>query len=348
MSQDIEKLHEQVARAQTIALFGHENIDCDAIGSILGLGTILESMGKECRYFTPTPLAQSMERIPGSEKIVTTFDYGTYDLHIFCDFTPYERIKSFTIDTPEHALYFDEATRIVIDHHIDDARANSWTLLTIKDTESTSNCGRLYEIAMRIRPEYITADVATYRYMGLLTDSGNFMYGKDANGERDFQIAGGLLAHGARKSWLIQKLFYNNSPALLSIGQKILEHATLDHHTLYTYYSHQDLLEYHLSDSDTEVVQIVLKSMTWYAVYLRLRHMGTYRSGSMRSGYLTDGQRVSVQEIARTFHGGGHMYAAGFTTPIDPWLSIPDDAQRIVSLINTQAHHQITSRIKST
>lgn len=333
-------LRTRIESAQNIALFGHDNIDCDAVWSILGFGRLLEKMWKNCSYFTTTAPAKSMSFIHGIEKVRTDFDYAPYDLVFFLDFTPYDRIRKCTLDSPEHTAYFDATYKIIIDHHMDDERIQAQSL-EIKDINSTSNCGWLYEICTQLRPEHIDSDIATHWYMWLLTDSGNFMYGKDENAERDFMIGAGLLRHGARKAWLIQKLFYSNKPSLLDIAQKILGNAHLEQHTLYTHYTIDDLHANELGDDDTEVVQIVLKSMTWYAVYLRLRYMGTYRAGSLRSGYLDDWRRISVQQIARLFEWGGHDYAAGFGTPSDPNLSMEDDIKRIVAIVNKAAQEQI-------
>jgi phosphoesterase RecJ-like protein len=49
-------LQNTVEKAQCIAIFGHDNPDGDAIGSMLGLGRLLEKMGKKVFYFaSPTP-----------------------------------------------------------------------------------------------------------------------------------------------------------------------------------------------------------------------------------------------------------------------------------------------------
>ncbi len=69
--------------------------------------------------------------------------------------------------------------------------------------------------------------------------------------------------------------------------------------------------------------------------------MGTYRHGSLRSGYLENGKRISVQKIAMVFGGGGHAYAAGCTMEINTDLSMEDDAKRIVALVNAEAQKQI-------
>ena len=48
-----EAIKLKLENAQKIALFGHEHIDGDALGAILGLGKLLEKPGKTVSYFTP-------------------------------------------------------------------------------------------------------------------------------------------------------------------------------------------------------------------------------------------------------------------------------------------------------
>lgn len=43
---------EKVTNAKNIAIFGHESVDGDAVGSMLGLGKICEKLGKNVGYFT--------------------------------------------------------------------------------------------------------------------------------------------------------------------------------------------------------------------------------------------------------------------------------------------------------
>ena len=43
-SAQLETFKEKVNSAQRIAIFGHESVDGDALGCMLGLGTLLEEM----------------------------------------------------------------------------------------------------------------------------------------------------------------------------------------------------------------------------------------------------------------------------------------------------------------
>jgi len=63
----------------------------------LSLGYILEKLGKKVSYFSPDQPNPCFNFLSEIEKIKTNFDYATYDLLIFLDFSPYSRIKKFTM-----------------------------------------------------------------------------------------------------------------------------------------------------------------------------------------------------------------------------------------------------------
>jgi bifunctional oligoribonuclease and PAP phosphatase NrnA len=329
---ELTQLQSRIDDAQTIAIFGHHNIDGDALGSMLGFGGILEKIGKTCAYFTPLAPTRYLAFVPGVEKVRDTFDYSNYDLLIFLDFTPYDRIQKFT---QGHEEYFDAHTKIVVDHHLDAKKRGN---LEIKDTTSSSNCGRLYEICSHIWPEHIDRTIATYFMMWVTTDTGNFMRGSSP--QRDFQIAWKLLAAGADREFLNQNLFFSARPEVLGMGKLILARTSTIDHSLFTRYTKDELMHHNVEDDEAEWFQIPLKSIAWFPVYVRLRYMGEYRAGSLRSGYPTTGERISVQAIALSFGGGGHKYAAGFSTPSDGSLSIEEDARRIVDMVNREVDKQ--------
>lgn len=328
-------LQDKIDAANTVAVFGHENIDGDALGSILWFGRLLEKLGKDVSYFTSLPPAASYNFIPWIEKVQTTFDYEkTYDLIVFLDFTGYGRIKWLT---ENHQSYFDKANRIIIDHHLD--HKMEWSL-EIKDTDSSSCCGWLYEICHELWPTIIDEDIATYFYLWLTTDTWNFMRGKSP--ERDFSIASWLLAKWAKREFIIKNLFYAGKPELLDMGKIILNRATITDHIMHIRYTQDELNSYNLADDDVEILQIPLKSIAWIPMFLRLRDMWTYRSGSMRSWWTADWRRISVQKIAITFPvWWGHMYASGFTCERDMTLSLEEDVKRIVTYINWEVEKQL-------
>jgi phosphoesterase RecJ-like protein len=160
-------------------------------------------MGKKVSYFA-NPLEKGFAFVPGIDKIQSQYIYTHYDCIVFVDFSSYDRIRSYT---DGHKEYFDTATILIIDHHLGDTPSHA---ISLKDDTCDSNCGRLYELMQqRDRTPYITPLIATYLYMGIATDTGNFRHEKQS--VRVMGQVVELLKLNADKKLITKKLFENIS-----------------------------------------------------------------------------------------------------------------------------------------
>lgn len=137
---------------------------------MFALGKVLEKQGKQIKYFTPYPPSQIFDFLELGNQLQYEFDYGNYDLLIFVDFNQYSRIGIFTFG---HEEYFDTVQKIIIDHH--EAEQAPLNTLMYRDVNAISTCSVLYDL-LREWPDCINAEIATFLYMGIATDSGNFRY----------------------------------------------------------------------------------------------------------------------------------------------------------------------------
>jgi phosphoesterase RecJ-like protein len=175
-----QAIRTKLETAQSIAIFGHQHIDGDAIGAMFGLGLQLEKLGKTVSYFTTHQPGRIFDFLDLS-KLQTSFDYGNYDILIFTDFTGLKRIKTFT---EEHEEYFNGAEKIIIDHHL--SEGTILNALVYRDETAISTCELIYELTTQRRGEksLIDSQIATFLYTGILTDSGNLRYDEGKETER--------------------------------------------------------------------------------------------------------------------------------------------------------------------
>lgn len=227
------------------------------------MGTLLEKKGKKVSYYTPYPVIETLQFIKGREKIQTTFDFGTYDLLVCVDFSPFTRIRGFYEQNP---MYFQQAKTVVIDHHIGD---NEYAFLHLKDVDATSCCERIYENVRERRNDLIDADIATYFYLGLTTDSGNFMYDKDS--VRTLGNARELVKRGADKKSIVFYLFRQRSYAAIKFMQLVLSRMKLEGKLVWSRYTQEEIEEYGLNKEEADYAMIWMQSMkeTHVAVLLR-------------------------------------------------------------------------------
>ena len=253
MSHPIKKTLEQ---AETIAIFGHKNIDGDCIWSWLWLWKVLEKLGKNVEYFTPIAPEDNFNFIPWINKRKDTFDYTKkYDVIVFVDFTPYSRIGKFTENNEE---YFDQNTLCIIDHH-------HWEHVShaqiIKDTNVASCAELVYENIKQRRPDKLDSEIASCFYLGLMTDSGNFMYGADNT--RIFRNAMELLALWADKKTLTQHIFYSNTFDWFKFNAKVRERTQVEKWVLHTYFSTQEVEELSIDKETADAAFIQSQAVKW-------------------------------------------------------------------------------------
>lgn len=325
----------KIDSAQTIALFGHNNIDWDAVGSVLGLASILEKLGKRVSCFTPITPAKYYNFAVWIEKIQTTFDYWSYDLIWFLDFTWYGRIGWFT---QWHEEYFDKANMFVVDHHIDDAWFLTEHALKLKDVDASSNCELLLEICHELWPSLIDAAIATHRYMWLLTDTWSFQFQKDST--RTLWNAMKLAAYWADKDNLVKNLFNSAPKWLIDFMKLVTPRITFTWHLCSIWYTLDEAAQCWLDNDQAEALMILIRWIYWIAVYVEFKVETARIRMSLRAGY-TDSWRLNMQKIAQSLNWGGHIYAAWCAVPRNPELAIEEQIAILTSQVNAEAEKQL-------
>jgi phosphoesterase RecJ-like protein len=271
-----------------------------------GLGLQLEKLGKQVSYFSPDAPDRSFDFLDLST-LQTEFDYGTYDLLAFTDFTEYKRIEDFTSDFES---YFDEKQKVVIDHHLFSGElpnASIW-----KDETANATCELIYELTTQRREGLIDEEIATFLYMGMLTDSGNLLYDEKDQTERLMSDMLGVFRLGAKKKLIVDNVLRRKSYADVQFMQFILGRMQKEGDLLYSRYTQAEKLqfqaEYATPDSDhaLHVMQdiegfdvVIIGKENDKGIGISIRGRGKY----------------DCNIIAQHFGGGGHFNAAGCTLP---------------------------------
>lgn len=294
--------------AQTIALFWHENIDGDALGSMYGLWLQLEKLGKKIWYFTPdqpSPLFSFLD----ISTLQTTFDYGKYDLIVLLDMNHPLRMKKFYKD---HEEYFDQAETIIIDHHLPEPIPALSHATIFADHTAIAACELVYELTTARRKEKNLMDerIATFLYMGMTSDSGNFRHDEAYQTTRLMENALWAIKQGANKQAVINNLFRNKSYEDLAFMQHILARMQKQEDICYSRYTKAELADSWLHRDSAD-----------YALYLmvdvrtaQLIILGKETDEGIRISFRGKG-KYNTRELAAHFGGGGHFNASGCTIP---------------------------------
>ena len=328
----LEKIKECLEKSHSIALFWHENIDWDALGSILWFWALLEKQWKEVSYFTPNKPGHVFEFLNLWNKIRYEFDYRDYDVVVFLDFNQYSRISAFTI---WHEDYFDGVNKIIIDHHKPEREpVNS---LVYRDPSSISTCSLLFEITKEWRKELIDADIATYFYMWLSTDSWNFRYDEGEQSVRSFRVAADLLELWAHKKLIVDEIFRSKSYRSVQFMQMVLWRMQKIHievpsweilNVIYSYYEDSELEQYDIDHDEADYWLNIMQDIRNDDLVIFVKKVDNFLKVSLRGRW-----NIDCSFLANLFGGWGHHNASWLK--IQSCWYIEKDVQDLLKQINS-------------
>ncbi len=327
-SSGVVSLLYHITQYEKFTLFGHEYIDGDCLWGMLWLGSILEAMGKEVSYYTPIEPSALFWFLPDISKIKTQFEYPQDPgCTVFIDFTPYDRIGSFT---KGHEDYFDQAHTLIIDHH-PDARVRG--SVEIKDVAASSVCEWLYDLISQdpVLFAHLDERVATYLLMWVMTDTGNFTFEKDS--PRTFDAALWLLRAWARKIRLVNHLYRSMKKESLDFASLVRSRIRIKGLVLSMRYTDQELEQHGLEKTDLDRILWLSSSIAGNWVVLVARSVpGDVVKWSLRSKSGLESE-YNVSTICHDLFGWwGHRNASWFTLASEGELS--DQVSHLVDMIN--------------
>jgi bifunctional oligoribonuclease and PAP phosphatase NrnA len=309
LTSDIDRVADAIRVGDRFLLTTHENPDGDALGSLLGMHRILEGLGKDTVMFLAAkefPLPVEYRFLPLEE----VFHEPPADIAdrtvMFLDCGNIDRM-------PADFLQHGDNKVINIDHHHDNTRFGAVNLV---DVDSSCTAEIVYDLAALLDVQ-LTPAIANALYVGLVTDTGKFMY--ENTDARSHRMAAGLIDAGVEVNEVYRRLYEHAPIEKLKLLARALEGITLrdDGRLAVTYISTEDYAVTGAGEALTEGIIDHLRTVDGTVVAAVVRDQAdggrAARKVSMRS---TDG-RVDVSAIARSQGGGGHRRAAGFGTDLE-------------------------------
>jgi phosphoesterase RecJ-like protein len=306
-----EAVLEEIRKADRFILVSHEHPDGDALGSLIAMQEILTALGKDSVMFIdgdefPLPQEYSFFSLAG---LVQTLP-GDIDRRtiVFLDCGNVERNAAEAFRRPGAQI-------LNLDHHHDNTRFGTVNLVV-----PTASCTA--EIVWDLMPDLgvdPSVSIAEALYVGLITDTGRFMYQNTT--ARSHVMAAALIDAGVEVSEMYRRV-YEGVPygklALLARGLANVRRYDGGRLTM-TGLSAGDFADSRAEESYSEGVIDHLRSVqgTAVAALVRDRIGDTDGEGLRKVSLRSSDERVDVSRIARAQGGGGHRQAAGFTTAMD-------------------------------
>lgn len=282
---------------------GHVSPDGDCLGSQLALAAALRRLGKRvsCVLVKDEPVEANLLRVlDGAQDLVFAGAYkGAPGAFVGVDVPTRERIGEAACALLDQAPF-----SFTIDHHAVDTTMCDMVYV---DPDAASATMLIWELAGYLGVER-TGAVANCCYTGLVTDTGRFQY--QNTDERCMSLAAEMVAAGADPASVSREVFQNRTYASMRLEATAIMRAEFseDGATALGYLTREDFARFGAQKSDAEPVIDALRRIEGVRVACMLREQEDCIRGSLRAKDDTD-----VSAIARTFGGGGHVAAAGFT-----------------------------------
>jgi phosphoesterase RecJ-like protein len=306
---DLERVGAELRARDRFLLTAHEGPDGDALGSLLGLHNVLTQLGKDSVMFMAAkefPLPIEYRFLPLEE----VFHEPPADMAdrtvIFLDCGNIDRM-------PVEWLTAGGNDVINIDHHHDNTCFGDINLVEV-DASCTAEI--VYDLASLLGAK-ITPEIASALYVGLITDTGKFMY--ENTNAHTHRVAADLIEAGVDVDDTYRRLYENVPLEKLRLVSRALDGITshCDGRLAISYITTADYEATGASEEMTEGLIDHLRSIDGVKVAAVIRDLGNRGRAARKVSLRSSAGDVDVSAIARVNGGGGHKRAAGFSTDLE-------------------------------
>ena len=304
-SSDLQAVVAALRERDRFLVVTHENPDGDALGSLLATTIALRQLGKDVamhlagagalpREYAFMPLDGLLRELPEDmeERTLVAVDCAKAD-RMGPDTTP-----------------IDRAQRVInIDHHHDNSRFGDVNLI-VADASSTGEVLRDVFAALGVE---LTPEIAEPLYIALVTDTGRFQYTNTT--PKSLRLAAELVEAGADIHAVFQQVYESVEFAKLKLLARALERARVLEGGLIvvSYLVRTDFAEVGAAEPYSEGIIDYLRAVEGAELAALIREPprdDAERRVSLRASI----DELDVSAIARSFGGGGHRQAAGFSS----------------------------------
>jgi phosphoesterase RecJ-like protein len=313
----IQSFGDQVQRAERILVISHTRPDGDAVGSLIGLGLILEELGKEVNLVLEDGVPKVFNHLPASDRVFREAA-GIYDLIVVVDCSDIDRIGNILDDHGE--------PDINIDHHPTNTRFASLNLVR---EEAVATAEIIYDLAVALSLP-LNQPIAEVLLTGLITDSLGFRTSNVS--PKALRIAAKLQELGADLPTLYRKAMVEKSIEAVRYWGQGLAKIQLEDRLVWTSLSLEDrkLADYTGRD-DADLINVLstIRDTDISLVFIE-QTKGTVKvSWRAQPGF-------DVSKTAGQFGGGGHKPAAG--------AEIKGDLERVQEEVLKATRETLTER----
>ena len=292
-----------IMSASVVSLACHVSPDGDALGSMLALHHVLRAAGiaSIASFSEPFVVAPHYRELPGLE-LLTPPDQFPREPEVMATFDSGSLARLGDLEGSAKAA--DEL--IVIDHHVSNQRYGT---INVIDPDAAASGVLVRKLIAQLGLP-MTRDAAVCLYAALVCDTGRFQY--QSTTPAVFELARELSCFDLPIPELSRTLFEEHRFAYLQLLAEALQNAVLvpEKHFVWTKVTQADLERHDVTFDEVEGLIDVLRRTREAQVSCVLKQGPdlTWRVSLRSLGH------IDVRLIAESQGGGGHRFAAGFTS----------------------------------
>jgi phosphoesterase RecJ-like protein len=324
---ELDQVVEEIRQADKLLLTTHENPDGDALGSLLAMHEILRGLGKDSMMFMSPeefPLPYEYRHMHIEDVLGAPPDDLDERVLIFLDCGNIDRM-------PVDFLQRDGIHILNVDHHHDNTRFGTVNLV-VPDASCTAEI--VHDLAKELGAE-LTPAIADSLYLGLVTDTGRFMY--ENTTAKAHRMAAELIEVGVDPHGTYRRLYEDLPFRRLKLLARALSSVTRYEDGALTvgYLTKEDFETTGALETDAEGIVDHMRAVEGTVIAVLVRELlSENRKGARKVSLRATDPRIDVSWIARELGGGGHRQAAGFSTE----LELTDLIERLSAEVGRQLY----------
>jgi len=304
MKEKLNLLNKIIAENQRFVLLSHIYTDGDALGSLLSFYYYLKEQGKEVQIFVPGKIPEKYNYLHGKRFInrlplpAARKAIRQAQVLLIMDISALDRLADYY-----DAVMDSTACKVCIDHH--PIRETGLELCIVDSKRiATAEIIYLYFLQQQVK---ISLPMAEALYTAILSDSGSFRF--KGTGAFTLEMAARMAALGVDPAQIYTRIYEKASHQQLRAWGQLLAEMQSDGFFVWAVVSRKFLDEHQLTLEEIDgLIDIMRKDgrAGVFAVFVEKTPREILVGLRSRNG-------VDVGLLARSFGGGGHLNAAGFT-----------------------------------
>ena len=295
------EIAKRIAVLNEVAVISHMRPDGDAVGSALGLGLALQSLGKRVHMWIEDGVPARFSFLDGAQYVADPpASLPTGVDGVIC------------VDCGEPRRLGDAGRRLVesspftinIDHHETNTLYGDMNLVQA----GAAACACVVVPLLDELGAPISPSVACALYVGLSTDTGSFQYGSTT--ARDMRLGARLIECGVNVGDTNRRLYQEQPAGAFAVQREVLNNMVIEENGQLVHYSLPagKCAELGVGREETKDLVDIIRVLQGARVALIFEDL---ENGLIRISLRSKDPAIRVNDIASRFGGGGHAMAAG-------------------------------------